>query len=121
MCAVRHLRPGQGCLWCNGLVDATQLAIEMKTKEERKDQAYGVREPNPSVITLNAVSAAHAVNEFLFDFLDLRSNDRETMYQHHHFLTGKMQHVIPRRDPDCYECSRRLGMGDAVELPTISG
>lgn len=121
MCAVRHLRPGKGCLWCNGLIDSTQLAIEAKTDEERKDQAYGVRERNPSVITLNSVATGHAVNEFLFDFLDLRQGDRETIYQHHHFLRGVKQDVIPRRDADCHECNKRLGMGDAIELPTILG
>ena len=121
MCAVRHLRPGKGCLWCNGLIDGTQLAIEAKTDEERKEQAYGVGEPNPSVITLNAVAAGHAVNDFLFDFLDLRPGNRETTYQHHHFLRGVKQDVIPRRDADCHECSQRLGMGDGVELPTMLG
>lgn len=121
MSVVRHLRPGKGCLWCNGLIDTTQLAIEAKTDEERKNQAYGVQEPNPSVITLNAVTAAHAVNDFLFDFLDLRPKPIETGYQHYHFLQGIIKNVIPRHDPDCLECSRRLGMGDAIELPTISG
>ena len=47
MCAVRHIRPGTGCLWCNGLIDPTQLAIEAKSDNERKAQAYGVQEPNP--------------------------------------------------------------------------
>lgn len=119
MSVVRHLRPGKGCLWCNGLIDSTQLAVEAKTDEERKDQAYGVREPNPSVITLNAVSASHAINDFLFDYLNLRSTVKDTLYQHYHFLTGKTQNVIPRSDLDCYECNRRLGMGDAIELPTL--
>ena len=57
MCAVRQLRPGTGYLWCNGLIDGTQLAIKAKIDEERKAQDYGVREPSPSVITLNAVAA----------------------------------------------------------------
>ena len=121
MSAVRHLRPRHGCLWCNGLIDPAQLAVEAKTDEERKDQAYGVREHNPSVITLNAVAAAHAVNDFLFDFLDLRPQNTETAYQHFHFLKGVSQQVIPRRDPECRECGRRFGMGDAIELPTILG
>ncbi len=121
MSAVRHLRPRHGCLWCNGLIDPAQLAIEAKTDEERKNQAYGVNEPNPSVITLNAVAAAHAVNDFLFDFLDLRPRTTEIAYQHYHFLKGVSQRVIPRRDLDCRECGRRFGMGDAIELPTISG
>ena len=86
MCAVRHIRPGNGCLWCNGLINPTQLAIEAKSDSERKAQAYGVQEPNPSVITLNGVAAAHAVNDFLFDFLGLRSNgDADAAYHHFHF------------------------------------
>lgn len=121
MCAVRQLRPGKGCLWCNGLIDTTQLAIEAKSDDERKEQAYGTRVPNPSVITLNAVTAAHAVNDFLFDFLDLRSKNIQTAYQHFHFLKGDIRVITPRHDPDCRECSGRFGMGDAMELPTISG
>ena len=121
MCAVRHIRPGSGCLWCNGLIDPTQLAIEAKSDSERKEQAYGVHEPNPSVITLNAVAAAHAVNDFLFDFLGLRSGDFEAAYRHFHFHRDNVQRVIPRRDPDCRECVHRLAMGDAIELPVLEG
>ena len=47
MCAVRHIRPGTGCLWCNGLIDPTQLAIEAKSDNERKEQAYGVQGTQP--------------------------------------------------------------------------
>ena len=121
MCAVRHIRPGTGCLWCNGLIDPTQLAIEAKSDSERKEQAYGVQEPNPSVITLNAVSAAHAVNDFLFDFLELRAGDVEATYHHFHFHRGKTQRVLPRKSPDCRECVHRLAMGDALELPVVEG
>ena len=121
MSAVRHIRPGTGCLWCNGLIDPTQLAIEAKSDAERKEQAYGVQEPDPSVITLNAVAAAHAVNDFLFDFLGLRTTDREPDYQHFHFHTEKFQRVMPRHDPDCRECGQRLAMGDALDLPAVNG
>ena len=121
MSAVRHIRPGIGCLWCNGLIDPTQLAIEAKSDSERKEQAYGVQEPNPSVITLNAVAAAHAVNDFLFDFLGLRTGDAEVSYHHFHFHRGKAERVIPRRSPDCRECVQRLAMGDALELPVVEG
>ena len=121
MCAVRHVRPGTGCLWCNGLIDPTQLAMEAKSDSERKEQAYGVQEPNPSVITLNAVAAAHAVNDFLFDFLGLRRGDVDVAYQHFHFDRGKAQRVLPRRDPECRECVQRLAMGDALELPVVEG
>ena len=119
MAAVRQIRPGSGCLWCNGLINPTQLAIEAKTDAERKEQAYGVHEPNPSVITLNAVAAAHAVNDFLFDFLALRSNYTDAPYRHFHFLKDSMQRVIPRHDAACPECSRRLALGDALDLPVL--
>ena len=121
MCAVRHIRPGTGCLWCNGLIDPTQLAIEAKSDSERNEQAYGVQEPNPSVITLNAVAAATAVNDFLFDFLGLRTSVVEAAYQHFHFHRGKAQRVTPRQSPECRECVDRLAMGDAMELPTVEG
>ena len=121
MCAVRHIRPGTGCLWCNGFIDPAQLAIEAKSDAERKSQAYGVQEPNPSVITMNAVAASHAVNDFLFDFLDLRTGDTQPAYHHLHFLTGVSQRTIPRRNPNCPECVHRFGMGDALELPVSDG
>ncbi len=121
MSAVRQIRPGAGCLWCNGFIEPTRLAIEAKSDAERKAQAYGVEEPNPSVITMNAVAAAHAVNDFLFDFLDLRSVSAARGYHHFHFLTGVAQHVVPRRDSHCPECTHRLAMGDALELPVSDG
>ncbi len=118
MAAVRHIRPGSGCLWCNGFIDPTKLAIEAKSDAERKDQAYGVHEPDPSVITMNAVAAAHAVNDFLFDFLDLRGEPANP-YRHMHFVRDAIQDVVPRSDPYCPECVRRLAMGDRLELPVL--
>ena len=90
--ANRPLRPGLGCLWCNQLIDPNQLAREAKTDVERKAQAYGVEEPNPSMISLNAIAAAHAVNDFLLDYLGLR-DERSLYYQHIHVLSGKHQKI----------------------------
>lgn len=124
MSAVRHVRPGNGCLWCNGFIEPTQLAIESKTEEERRAQAYGTQEPNPSVITLNAVAASHAVNDFLFDFLNLRKEDRPSTYQHIHHASPAIKWVNPRRDPHCRECGReqeaRFARGDALPLPSFA-
>lgn len=119
MSVVRQVRPGEGCLWCNGFIDTGQLAIEAKTDEERKEQAYGTNEANPSVITLNAVAAAHAVNDFLFDFLSLRKSADAPPYTHFHFLKRLIKSVVPRREPHCRECARRYGMGDAMQLPGL--
>ena len=124
MSANRPIRPGLGCLWCNQLIDQEQLAKEAKTDEERKDQAYGVEEPNPSVISLNAISAAHAVNDFMLDYLGLREEREDLYYEHFHCLKGKQSLVAPRCDADCPECSQtgqRYGRADSVSLPCIEG
>jgi hypothetical protein len=124
MSANRPVRPGQGCLWCNQLIDTNILAKEAKTDEERKAQAYGTDEPNPSVISLNAISAAHGMNDFLLDYLDLRAECEILHYEHFHFLTNKRSLVEPRQDNDCPECAvtgERYGRGDAVALPTMEG
>ena len=73
------------------------------------------------MITLNAVAAGQAVNDFLFDFLDLRPESGDAVYQHHHFLRHTVQNVVSRKDRNCQECGRRLGMGDAMDLPTATG
>ncbi len=124
MSANRLVRPGRGCLWCNQLIDTTQLAKEAKTDDERRAHAYGVEEPNPSVITLNAVAAAHAVNDFLLDYLGLRPDGGQLYYEQFHFLKRARTLVEPRQDRDCPECSQgglRYGRGDAVGLPCIDG
>jgi hypothetical protein len=124
MSANRPVRPGVGCLWCNQFIDPAQLAKEAKTDEERKAQAYGVGEPNPSVISLNAVAAAHAVNDFLLDYLNLRPDSGQLYYEHFHFLKGKQSLVEPRKDEDCSECSDkglRYARADSVTLPCFEG
>ena len=125
MSANRPVRPGLGCLWCNQLIDPTALAIEAKTDDERKAQAYGVEEPNPSVIALNAISAAHAVNDFMLDYLSLREEPATMHFEHFHFAPRvKVARVQPRRDPNCPECSpggRRYGRADATSLPSVEG
>ncbi len=119
----RPVRPSQGCLWCNELIDPTLLAKEAKSDQERKDQAYGVEEPNPSVITLNAVAASHAVNDFLLDYLNLRG-EMPVRYEHLHFLNEKRMLVEPTTDTECTECGReqlRFARGDTVDLPCLIG
>lgn len=125
MSATRHMRPGSGCLWCNGFIDSTQLAIEAKTDDERRAQAYGTNEPNPSVITMNAMAAAQAINDFLFDFLNLRGAQRPAEFIHAHYVAPAVKWVRARHDGSCEECGRETGSrfaaGDAKSLPTLGG
>ncbi len=120
----RPVRPGNGCLWCNQLIDTTALADEAKSDAERADQAYGVAEPNPSVIGLNAISAAHAVTDFMLDYLNLRSEPDTLRYEQFNLATRSRSLVEPRKDSTCSECSlrgQRYARGDGVELPTFEG
>ncbi|MGZ3236970.1 MAG: ThiF family adenylyltransferase [Burkholderiaceae bacterium] len=124
MSANRPVRPGLGCLWCNQLIDPTALAKEAKSDAERKAQAYGAEEDNPSVISINAVSAAHAVNDFLLDYLALRPEASEHYYEHFHHLKHARNFVMPRKETGCSECSQmdgRYALGDAIELPCSYG
>jgi ThiF family len=124
MSANRPVRPGHGCLWCNGLIDTIALAKESKSDDERKAQAYGVDELNPSVISLNAISASHAVNDFLLNYLSLRPEGDALYYEEFQLLSGKRNLILPRKDAECPECSHlglRFATGDAADLPCIEG
>ncbi|NQT61291.1 MAG: ThiF family adenylyltransferase [Bacteroidetes bacterium] len=123
-CANRAVRPGVGCLWCNQLIDTTQMAKEAKSDDERKKQAYGTETSNPSVISLNAISASLAVNDFMFDYLELRQGKPQHHYVHYFPLENKYSLVEPRVDDNCPECShhgQRYALGDLIELPGIEG
>ena len=70
---VRPVMPDAGCLWCGGAISPAQLNREALSPEERERQRY-VDDANvhePSVITLNALGASQAVNDFLFMFTGL--------------------------------------------------
>lgn len=121
---VRPASPGAGCLWCNGLIPPGRLQEEAATEDERTAQRY-VEDPTvvaPSVITLNAVGAAHAANEFLFSVTGLaRPEIGPLPYRRVNALTGEMILEEPRADPRCPECSpdpgSRLGRGDDPRWP----
>lgn len=118
---VRHVRPGQGCLLCNQLIDPTKLAEEWKTEEEAVDQQYGIKVANPSVITMNAVAASQGVNDFLLNYTGLGRDADVPLYKRFDHLSGKTILEHPRNDDHCPECSgasgSRFGMGDAAQLP----
>ena len=78
-CVSRPVYPGKdgGCLWCNQLISPAKLQEEAVSAEQRKRQAY-VEDPlvhAPAVITLNALAASQAVNEFLFSMVGLHDEE----------------------------------------------
>jgi hypothetical protein len=120
---VRWITPDKGCLLCNGLIDSGQLALEAKEDRARREQDYGTRQPNPSVITMNAVAAGHAVNDFMMAFLGLVHAKAETAYRRFDHILRRVYLDEPRKDDACTECGRegvsRFGMGDRIGLPVM--
>ena len=121
---VRPVTPDSGCLWCNELISPQGLAEEALTVIERARQRY-VDDPEveaPSVITLNAIAASQAANDFLFSATGLLRADATLDYYRNHPLTRDVRWDTPRCDADCPECgmalASRRARGDSRTLPT---
>lgn len=114
---VRPLVPGDSCLWCNGLINPARLAEEAVSPQQQADQRYVQEVPAPSVITLNAVAAAHAVNQYLFATVSVQEMPRQAQWLK--YMPGDPCPVVqlPRRDSNCSECQGRLGAGVLHALP----
>ncbi|WP_370948827.1 hypothetical protein AB5J62_15080 [Amycolatopsis sp. cg5] len=101
---VRQQIPGNGCLKCSGLIDATGLALDMLPENVQEQARYIGEVPTPSVIALNSVAAGEAVNHFMFAVANLHTEDRE-----HSVLQfprdGQRTDQRSRRDPHCRTCS----------------
>lgn len=123
---VRPFGPEHGCLMCNGLIPPDKLCDEALSERQREAQRY-IDDDSvaaPSVITLNAVAAAHAADEFMFHMTGLpRLEDGGA----HHYVTyrtmnSEVERMTPRRDASCLECGdvdrSRRSCGDSVALPT---
>ena len=115
---VRELVPGESCLWCNQLVNPSRLAEEAVSSEQRAAQRYVEEVPAPSVITLNAVATAHAVNEYLFAVTNLQDVAGQGVeWVKYRPRDNKAAIEIPRHEPTCPECHDRLGAGPLRPLP----
>ncbi|PNW09709.1 thiamine biosynthesis protein ThiF [Microbacterium testaceum] len=118
----RMSSPGSGCLQCNGLIPAWKLTQEATHPEQRRRQRYIDDEDihAPSVITLNAVAASRAVDDWLMTIGMLVdtyvSPDHWVMY---HPLTDDMVEIDPVKEAGCLQCGpTRFASGDATPLPT---
>ena len=116
--------PSSGCLICNGLINAAKLQEESVSNEERDAQRY-VDDPDviaPSVVTLNAVAASHAANDFLFNITGLRDPSAPTAYQRFQPLQRIACFDATRKSSHCLECGTgdksRFARGDNQRLPT---
>jgi hypothetical protein len=123
-CVSRTVRPGHGCLWCNGLISPARLQDEAVPASTKKGYAY-VDDPGvaaPSVVTMNAVACSHAADDFLFHMTGLKYETAETAWFRWNARKGAAGYDMPRKDLHCLECSAvdnsRLGRGDNFPLPT---
>jgi hypothetical protein len=111
-----------GCLSCNALIPPDRLQDEMLTPEDRKRQRYVENDSvsAPSIITLNALAAGQAVNDFLFSYLGLANNGTGG-YLMHHPRDRRWRTVECRADHDCLHCGTEsdsaYARGDRAVLP----
>ncbi len=125
--ALRPVLPDHGCLQCNGLIDSMQLQREARSMEEAQAQDYiGAGEViDPSVISLNGITASHAVNTMLFHAVGL-FGEEELDYQLFFPLSQDSKSVGVRRDPECPFSGSGIGSlyargGPASRLPCRPG
>jgi molybdopterin/thiamine biosynthesis adenylyltransferase len=114
---------GHGCLLCHELVPPARLNDESLTEAERRAQRY-VDDPEvsePSVITLNVLSAGQAVNDLMMMFTGLYADSVEIGHQLSFVRERMLNFVEPLVDEQCLDCAShatsRRAMGDRVRLP----
>ena len=122
----RVVRPDEGCMWCNGLIDPTRLAEESATPEQRHAQRYIEEVPAPSVITLNSLAASWAANDFLFSLTGLHDESAARAVDFYiHPRGDRVRWNEPRADAACVDCGHvkqsRLARGDEARVPTSVG
>lgn len=115
--------PGGGCLECHELIPASMLQEESLTPEARRRQRYiDIDEvPEPSVITLNVLSAAQATNDLMMLFTGLYSDGVNLFHLQGEATRREWFTISSTVRPTCPDCSShpksRRAMGDRVRLP----
>jgi molybdopterin/thiamine biosynthesis adenylyltransferase len=115
--------PNQGCLECHKLIPPSRLREEALTADERRAQRYidSPDVPEPSVITLNVLSAAQAANDLMMMFTGLFAPSVSIRHQIHFVAERTVATVEPRADESCPDCGSqtrsRRARGDRARLP----
>ncbi|MGW1810812.1 ThiF family adenylyltransferase [Streptomyces sp. NPDC001393] len=116
--ATRLIAPGIGCMWCNGLIDPTELAIEMHPEAEREQARYVLGVPAPSVMPFNTLAVGEAVTHFLLASAGLHETDDDLGSVIHRPRTRERHLQDPRQNARCRWCTStgNLGRGANGEL-----
>lgn len=115
--------PGGGCLECNGFIPPDLLRQEALTEHERRAQRYVEDDTvtQPSVITLNAISAAPAANDLMMMFTGLYYDNADLSYLHHIARERVTEAPSSQVKHTCLDCSlkpkSRRARGDRMRLP----
>ncbi|MFG2028713.1 hypothetical protein [Streptomyces sp. NPDC048825] len=112
------IAPGIGCMWCNGLIDPTELAIEMHPQAEREQARYVRGVPAPSVMPFNTLAAGEAVTHFLLASAGLHESDDDLGSVIHRPRTRERHLREPGQNTPCRWCTStgNLGRGANGEL-----
>lgn len=112
-----------GCLECYDLILASKLQEESISEEQLKVQRYVDDETisEPSVITLNVLSAAQAANDLMMIFTGLYEKRVKLEHQINFARNRELNSVEMHSNLKCPDCSNesfsRRGRGDRVRLP----
>jgi hypothetical protein len=115
--------PFGGCLSCQKTISASKLNTESLSEEQRRRQRYieGDDVPEPSVITLNVLSAAQAANDLMMLFTGLYLPGTELRHQINFVQKRRLGIVEPCAEPTCRYCGSstrsRRACGARASLP----
>lgn len=122
--AARPLLPGVRCMWCDQLIDSTDLATDSLPHAMRAQGRYVADVPAASVLPFNAIAAADAATYFMQAVTGLHAEDRDhdtIVYEPRH-RTQEREAANPR--PTCRWClptpGSALAVGDSGTLPVLS-
>ena len=124
-CATRLVfpHPGGGCLHCNGWIPSARLQDEAEGEDELRARGYidGASVAAPSVITLNALSAAEAANDVMMLFTGLYDPGTEFFHRIYDAQVRMPRQVELVYPTSCLMCSRGTGSdyarGERASLP----
>jgi tRNA A37 threonylcarbamoyladenosine dehydratase len=114
---------GCGCLECHGLIPPARLQLEALNESEHRAQRY-VDDPEvvePSVITLNVLSAGQAANDLMMMFTGLFEQSAPLGHLFNFVRERTVEAVGPQTNSGCLDCGMesrsRRARGDRARLP----
>ncbi len=88
-------------MWCTGLIDPTELAVEMHSEAEREQARYVPGVPAPSVMPLNTLAVGEALTHFLLASAGLHESDHDPGSVTHRPRIRERHLEEPRQNTRC--------------------